>query len=54
MEAKLQLRVQRYGWDAAASVYEDEWREHLAPAHLVHFHKTDLDFWLPPIGDKTA
>ncbi len=32
METKLQLRVQRYGWDAAASVYQNEWQEHLAPA----------------------
>ena len=32
MKAKLQLRIQRYGWDAAASVYEDEWCEHMAPA----------------------
>lgn len=32
MDAKLQLRVQRYGWDAAAPIYEDEWRENLAPA----------------------
>ncbi len=42
MEAKLQLRVQRYGWDAAASVYEDEWREHLAPAHLAILEISEL------------
>jgi hypothetical protein len=23
-------------------------------AGLVHFHKTDLDFWLPPIGDTNC
>lgn len=32
MDARLQLRVQRYGWDAAAPVYEDGWRDALAPA----------------------
>lgn len=33
MDDRLQLRVQRYGWDAAAPVYEDEWRGNLASAH---------------------
>lgn len=42
MEAKLQLRVQRYGWDAAATVYEDEWQQHLAPAHLALLEISDL------------
>ncbi len=32
MEAKLQLRVQRYGWDAAANHYDDGWRVPLASA----------------------
>ena len=32
MHAKLQRRVQRYGWDKAASVYEDGWRESLKDA----------------------
>lgn len=32
MDARLQLRVQRYGWDAAASIYDDSWRGNLAPA----------------------
>lgn len=32
MEAKLQIRVQRYGWDAAVDFYEDGWRGPLAPA----------------------
>ena len=32
MEAKLQNRVQRYGWDAAAKFYEDGWRSPLSPA----------------------
>lgn len=33
MDAKLQRRVQRYGWDAAAKVYDAAWRDNLAPAH---------------------
>lgn len=33
MEAKLQRRVQRYGWDAAAPVYECGWAEQLRSAH---------------------
>ena len=32
MEPKLQIRVQRYGWDAASELYEDGWRAPLAPA----------------------
>ncbi len=32
MDARLQRRVQRYGWDKAASQYEQYWREQLAPA----------------------
>lgn len=32
MEARLQRRVQRYGWDLAAAHYEALWREQLAPA----------------------
>lgn len=32
MEAKLQNRVQRYGWDAASAFYEDGWRSPLLPA----------------------
>jgi ubiquinone/menaquinone biosynthesis C-methylase UbiE len=42
MEAKLQLRVQRYGWDAAASIYENEWQRHLAPAQLALLENSDL------------
>ena len=33
MDARLQLRVQRYGWDAAASHYHTGWEEQLRPAH---------------------
>jgi len=32
MDARLQLRVQRYGWDRAASTYELAWKQALAPA----------------------
>lgn len=32
MDPKLQLRVQRYGWDAASAFYEDGWRGPLLPA----------------------
>jgi ubiquinone/menaquinone biosynthesis C-methylase UbiE len=32
VDAKLQLRVQRYGWDAAANYYENSWRVPLAAA----------------------
>ena len=33
MEARLQRRVQRYGWDRAATIYEDAWQAQLKPAH---------------------
>jgi ubiquinone/menaquinone biosynthesis C-methylase UbiE len=32
MDGRLQLRVQRYGWDRASTRYEELWREALAPA----------------------
>ena len=32
MDARLQRRVQRYGWDKAASSYERYWQAQLAPA----------------------
>jgi len=32
MDARLQLRVQRYGWDRAAPYYEQAWNHALAPA----------------------
>ncbi len=32
MEARLQRRVQRYGWDKAAGFYEQYWHRQLAPA----------------------
>ena len=33
MEARVQRRVQRYGWDLAAPLYEALWQDQLAPAH---------------------
>ena len=32
MEAKLQRRIQRYGWDRAVSTYERAWKSQLEPA----------------------
>ncbi len=32
MDPKLQIRIQRYGWDAASGFYEDGWRGPLAAA----------------------
>ncbi len=32
MDARLQLRIQRYGWDRAAPSYELAWKQALAPA----------------------
>lgn len=32
MEARLQRRIQRYGWDLAAGSYEESWRRQLEPA----------------------
>src|SRR5438105_11638764 len=32
MDARLQRRVQRYGWDKAAAYYEGFWRKQLQPA----------------------
>ncbi|HEY6633935.1 MAG TPA: methyltransferase domain-containing protein [Rhizobiaceae bacterium] len=42
MEAKLQLRVQRYGWDAASELYEDGWRGPLAPAQQTLLRVADI------------
>jgi ubiquinone/menaquinone biosynthesis C-methylase UbiE len=32
MDAKLQRRIQRYGWDKAVDSYEHDWQQQLAPA----------------------
>jgi SAM-dependent methyltransferase len=33
MNAQLERRIQRYGWDRAAAHYEAAWEQQLAPAH---------------------
>ena len=42
MDARLQRRIQRYGWDAAAAVYENSWERNLAPAQDLMLEKADL------------
>jgi SAM-dependent methyltransferase len=42
MEPKLQIRVQRYGWDAASELYEDGWRAPLAPAQQTLLQVADI------------
>lgn len=43
MDAKLQLRVQRYGWDAAAPYYEAGWQEALLDAQRTLVRMSDFD-----------
>jgi len=43
MNTKFQLRVQRYGWDAAAEVYHQQWAENLSPAHQAMFEMAPLN-----------
>ena len=47
MNANLQRRVQRYGWDKAAEYYENCWQEQLKPAQDLLLKITDAQ-----IGDK--
>lgn len=42
MEPTLQRRVQRYGWDKAASFYETFWQEQLKPAQDLLLEMADL------------
>jgi ubiquinone/menaquinone biosynthesis C-methylase UbiE len=42
MEPALQRRVQRYGWDKAASYYENAWQQQLKPAHDALFDLADI------------
>ena len=42
MDAKLQRRVQRYGWDKAASHYERSWQSQLEPAQSALLELADL------------
>ncbi len=41
MDAKLQRRIQRYGWDKAADAYETGWRRALAEAQAMLLHMAD-------------
>jgi ubiquinone/menaquinone biosynthesis C-methylase UbiE len=43
MQSKLQLRVQRYGWDAAAHYYQSSWQQALQPAHDALMSLANLD-----------
>ena len=47
MNANLQRRVQRYGWDKAAEYYENCWQEQLKPAQDLLLKMTN-----PQTGDK--
>jgi ubiquinone/menaquinone biosynthesis C-methylase UbiE len=42
VDAKLQRRIQRYGWDKAAGHYERFWREQLEPAQRLLLEMADL------------
>lgn len=42
MDAKLQRRVQRYGWDKAVADYEAGWRDQLEPAQALMLHMAAL------------
>lgn len=42
MDPRLQLRVQRYGWDAAATAYGDGWSAQLRPAHDMAMQLAEL------------
>jgi ubiquinone/menaquinone biosynthesis C-methylase UbiE len=43
MDAKLQRRIQRYGWDKAAPFYEQFWQAQLAPAQDRLFELASLE-----------
>ena len=43
MEAALQRRVQRYGWDKASSYYENNWQQQLKPAHDALFASAKIE-----------
>lgn len=42
MDARLQRRVQRYGWDRAAGDYERSWSRQLEPAQALALEMADL------------
>jgi ubiquinone/menaquinone biosynthesis C-methylase UbiE len=43
MDTALQRRVQRYGWDKAASYYESNWQQQLKPAHDALFAHAKIE-----------
>lgn len=42
MQAKLQRRIQRYGWDRAVGDYEQAWKQQLEPAQTCLLEMADL------------
>ena len=42
MDPRLQRRVQRYGWDKAAPVYEQHWQAQLLPAQRCLLARANL------------
>src|SRR5579872_1530753 len=42
MEAALQRRIQRYGWDKAAAYYQAFWQDQLKPAQDILLQMADL------------
>jgi ubiquinone/menaquinone biosynthesis C-methylase UbiE len=42
MDAKLQRRIQRYGWDKAVDSYEHHWQQQLAPAQTRLLEMADI------------
>ncbi len=42
MDARLQLRVQRYGWDRSVADYEASWQRQLEPAQTLLLEMADL------------
>jgi len=49
MDARLQRRIQRYGWDLAAGDYEFLWQEQLAEAHVAL-----LALASPAVGERVV
>jgi ubiquinone/menaquinone biosynthesis C-methylase UbiE len=42
MDAKLQRRIQRYGWDKAVDLYEQHWQQQLTPAQTRLLEMADI------------
>ena len=42
MDARLQNRIQRYGWNRAADLYDEAWAEQLRPGHDMLMEMADL------------